>query len=237
MVRLARRSRSSLAGVLVLATACTANGPAPSTAPEPSPAPSGTSSSPGVPKPDPPPDTTRRPIDPTTDPNAAACTGPSGTIYALNVRRLDATAEIPLCRFQGLVMLIVNTASYCGYTEQYATFEALYEKYRPQGFYVLGFPSQSFEQEASNETTISQFCAENYHITFPLFALGNVNPPAEQPVFTWLKAQPGMSDPIPWNFEKFLISRSGQIVKRADRNIVPDDPVMIAAIEAELAKK
>lgn len=207
----------------------TAGGGAPSGAPT-----SSTPAQPGKPKtgtPDSPP-----PVDPTTDPNAKPCTGAAGSLYALSVRKLDSTEDIPLCRFDGSVLLVVNVASHCGYTPQYAPLQATYEKYRARGFYVLGFPSNSFEQESPDEKTISKFCTDTYKITFPMFATANVNPPSEQPVYTWLKAQPGMSDAIPWNFEKFVISRHGSVASRFVFTTEPDDATVTAAIEAELAK-
>ncbi len=187
------------------------------------------------PPPEGPPDTPPR-YDPTTDPNPKFCTGNPGELYALSVRKLSDTQDIPLCRFRGSVLMIVNTASYCGYTPEYGPLEKIYEKYRDQGLYVLGFPSMTFNQENSNEQQISSFCTTTYGITFPMFALGNVNAPNEQPVYAWLKAQPGMSADVAWNFEKFLVSRDGRVVNRFLTAVYPDDPSVTAAIEAELAK-
>jgi glutathione peroxidase len=175
-------------------------------------------------------------VDPVLDPNGEACTGQAGELYALSARALGATEEIPLCRFEGAALLIVNVASHCGYTPQYAPLEALYQKYKAQKFYVLGFPSNSFNQESSDEKEISKFCTDTYKITFPMFSIGDVNGPSQQPVYTWLKAQPDQSTDIAWNFEKFLVSRDGKIVKRFLTGVEPDDPSVTAAIEAELAK-
>lgn len=179
------------------------------------------------------------PVDPTTDPNAKPCTGQPGELYALNARKLAGTEDIPLCRFKGSVLLIVNVASYCGYTPHYGGMQKLYDKYKAQGLYVLGFPSKSFNQENDNEKEISTFCTDTYKITFPMFTIGNVNPPDEQPVYTWLKAQPGVGGDIPWNFEKFLIARDGKAVKRFAYTMDPDpdkDTTIEDAIKAELAK-
>ena len=176
-------------------------------------------------------------VDPTNDPNAKACTGAAGSIYAVNVTKLEGTEAIPMCRFQGSVMMIVNVASACGNTPQYAPLQALYAKYRAQGFYVLGFPCNQFgSQESGSDKEISEFCTSSYGITFPMFTKGNVNPPGTQPLYQWIHAQPGMAADVGWNFEKFLISRTGQIVKRIPDGTQPDDPEVIAAIEAELAK-
>ncbi len=206
----------------------------------PSGAPTGTPSTPGTPKPDPTNDTKRPPppVDPTNDPAAKACTGAPGSIYAVNVTKLDATDSIPLCRFQGSVLMVVNVASACGNTPQYAPLQKLYDTYRAQGFYILGFPCNQFgAQESGTEKEISQFCTSNYGITFPMFTKGNVNPPDVQPLYQWIHAQPGMATDVAWNFEKFLISRTGQIVQRIPDGTQPDDPAVVTAIEKELAKK
>jgi glutathione peroxidase len=166
--------------------------------------------------------------DPLLDPNAPACTGEPGTLYELSVRQLASTSEIPLCRAKGRVLLIVNTASYCGYTVQYKPLQTLYEKYRDQGFSVLAFPSQSFNQEDSDEKVVSEFCTKQQGITFPVFAIGPVkdNPSkgeTAQPVFKWLTSQPGMSEPVAWNFEKFLVGRDGKVVGRFLSAVSPDE--------------
>jgi glutathione peroxidase len=175
-------------------------------------------------------------VDPVLDPNGAACSGQAGELYALSARALGATEEIPLCRFEGSVLLVVNVASYCGYTPQYTPLQALFEKYKAQKFYVLGFPSDSFNQEDDDEKEISKICTDTYKITFPMFAIGAVNGSGEQPVYTWLKSQPDQSKDIAWNFEKFLITRDGKIAQRFAHTTTPDDPTVTAAIEAELAK-
>jgi glutathione peroxidase len=175
-------------------------------------------------------------VDPVLDPNGQACTGQPGELYALSARALGATEEIPLCRFEGSVLLVVNVASHCGYTPQYTPLQALYEQYKAQKFYVLGFPSDSFNQESDDEKEISKFCTDTYKITFPMFAIGDVNGAEQQPVYTWLKSQPDQSKDIAWNFEKFLITRDGKVAKRFAHTTPPDDPTVTAAIEAELAK-
>lgn len=174
-------------------------------------------------------------VDP-LDPDAGDCVGAPGELYALSAKALATGDAVPLCRFKGKVLLVVNVASQCGYTPQYTPLQSVFKTYEPEGFYVLGFPSKSFNQEYSDEEEISAFCTTQYKITFPMFALGNVNPPDEQPVYTWLKGQAGYGEAIPWNFEKFLLSRTGQIVARFPYTTPPNDPAIVAAIEAELAK-
>jgi glutathione peroxidase len=157
----------------------------------------------------------------------------------LSARKLAGTEDIPLCRLKNKVVLIVNGASHCGFTPQYKPLEALYEKHKDKGFVALAFPSQSFNQEDANEQTVSDFCTTENGITFPLFAIAPVIESAagpEQPVYKWLNAQPGMSAPVAWNFEKFLISAEGKVVKRWLSAVSPDDGGEIdLAIVAELA--
>jgi glutathione peroxidase len=220
----------------VICTACSTSSTPSDPVSGPGPDPVATTKPPVAPPDQGEPDDPQR-YDPTTDPHAPACTGDPGTLYAIDLRKLSDTKDIPLCRFKGSALLIVNTASFCGYTPQYAPLQAIYTKYRDQGFYVLGFPSKSFNQESDNETDVSSFCTSTYGITFPMFAIGNVNAPDEQPLYTWLKAQPDMSADVAWNFEKFLVSRDGHVVNRFLTGVSPDDPTVTAAIEAELAKK
>lgn len=185
------------------------------------------------------------PVDPTNDPALGPCTGTPGQLNALVPKKLTLGDDVPLCKFDGNVLLIVNVASHCGNTPQYAPLEALYQKYRAQGFYVLGFPSPQFgAQEFTNEADVTAFCTSTYNITFPMFAIGDVNGPNMQPVYTWIHSQPG-GPPAPdgydrdvqWNFEKYLIDRHGKIVQRIENGTSPDDPTVVTAIEAELAKK
>jgi glutathione peroxidase len=184
------------------------------------------------------------PIDPTNDPALSACTGTAGQLNALTPKKLTVGDPVPLCRFDGNVLLIVNVASHCGNTPQYAPLQALYVKYRAQGLYVLGFPSPQFgSQEFANEADVTAFCTSEYKITFPMFAIGDVNGANKQPVYEWIHAQPGGPGPdgyardVQWNFEKYLVNRHGTIVQRIENGTSPDDPAVITAIEAELAKK
>ncbi len=160
-----------------------------------------------------------------------------GSLDAITVTTLTSEVTVPMCIYKGKVLLIVNTASMCGYTPQYTPLQALYAKYASNGFFVLGFPSQSFNQEFSNGADVSSFCTTNYGITFPMFKIANVNAPAEQPLYTWLKAQPasGTAD-VAWNFEKFVIGKNGDVAQRFLTGVPPDDPSVTTVIEAELAR-
>jgi glutathione peroxidase len=137
-------------------------------------------------------------------------------IYDFRAKSL-AGEEIPLQRFEGRVLLIVNTASACGFTPQYKGLEALYQELAPRGFSVLGFPCNQFgNQEPGDAKQIEQFCASNFGITFPMFAKIDVNGSNAHPLFDYLKSQKaGLLGPsIKWNFTKFLVDRSGKVVAR-----------------------
>lgn len=181
--------------------------------------------------------------DPTPPP--VNCTGNPGELYELTVPTLEAADQVKLCAYRGRVILIVNGASGCGYTPQYAPLEKLYAKYKEtqkKPFEVLAFPSKSFNQEKDTDKEVSTFCTTEYHITFPLFTIAPVIDNAAknetaQPVYKWLYAQPGMATPVAWNFEKFLIGKDGKVVKRWLSAVSPDEGSEIdMAIQAELAK-
>jgi glutathione peroxidase len=139
-----------------------------------------------------------------------------GSIYELSCRLITGEM-VPLSRFRGRVLLVVNTASYCGFTPQYAGLEQLQRDYAERGFSVLAFPSNDFFEEPLGDQKVHEFCLQNYEITFPLFARVHVNGSRQDPLFALLKAQaPGLfgSRAIKWNFCKFLISRDGRVVRR-----------------------
>ncbi|MEW6984460.1 glutathione peroxidase [Colwelliaceae bacterium 6471] len=129
-----------------------------------------------------------------------------------------AQQQIPLSNFKDKVILIVNTASACGFTPQYQGLQELYDKYQQQGLEILAFPCNQFkQQEQGDDTEIKQFCDLNFNIKFPLFAKIDVNGSNAHPLFTYLKDQaPGLlgSKNIKWNFTKFLISKEGKVIKR-----------------------
>jgi glutathione peroxidase len=160
------------------------------------------------------------------------------TVYEFSATLLDGR-EASLDQFQGQVLLIVNTASRCGFTPQYAGLEELYRAYRERGFTVLGFPSNQFgAQEPGSEAEIGAFCEKNYGVTFPLFAKIEVNGPHAHPLYQFLKrAKPGIlgffgAGRIQWNFTKFLVGRQGGVVRRYAPSTKPK--ALRAAIEALL---
>jgi glutathione peroxidase len=144
-------------------------------------------------------------------------------------RTLPSILEEPqsLCQYAGKVLLIVNTASQCGYTPQYEGLEALYRRYRSRGLVVLGFPSNDFGgQEPGSNKEIAAFCVNQYAIDFPMFAKSALG---ANPLFADLKKASGQSPR--WNFHKYLVDRSGTKVQSFDTRVAPDDPKLIGAIE------
>ncbi len=141
-------------------------------------------------------------------------------------------------QYEGKVVLVVNVASKCGNTPQYKGLQALYEKYEGQGFEILGFPCNDFGgQEPGTEEQISQFCTQNYGVTFPMFSKVKVLGEDKSPLFAWLIANSRCTDEIEWNFAKFLISRKGEVVARYLPKMTPDDTYFQKDIEKELAKE
>jgi glutathione peroxidase len=128
-----------------------------------------------------------------------------------------AGEQVPLQRFEGKVLLIVNTASACGFTPQYKGLEALHRELAPRGFAVLGFPCNQFgSQEPGDARQIEQFCSSNYDVTFPIFAKIDVNGGKAHPLYNYLRAAKSglLGASIKWNFTKFLVDRSGKVVAR-----------------------
>lgn len=182
----------------------------------------------------------------------------SASIYEIPVRRITGD-EASLAEYKGKVVLIVNVASKCGLTPQYAGLEKLYQDYRDKGLVVAGFPSNDFAgQEPGTHEEIVSFCSTNYGVDFPLYEKTEVTGEGAHPLYNELvKAQPKSEstsgeplrdklkgyglpvNPEPgvlWNFEKFLVSRGGDVVARFSPDMTPEDPVLVKAVEAELAK-
>jgi glutathione peroxidase len=178
-------------------------------------------------------------------------------LAAIPLKRLDGASD-SLANHQGNVLLVVNVASKCGLTPQYEGLEKLYKEYKGQGFEVLGFPANDFgAQEPGTHEEIAEFCSSNYGVSFPMFSKADVSGAGKQPLYSALtEAVPtkrgdvaamkerfkgyGMTpndDPeVLWNFEKFLIGRDGSVAARFAPATTPDDPELVSAIQAELAK-
>ena len=161
---------------------------------------------------------------------------PAPTIYDFAAKSISG-ADIVLSQFKGQVMLIVNTASKCGFTPQFGGLEALHKTYAGKGLAVLGFPCNQFgSQDPGLEAEIAEFCQVNYGVSFPMMGKVDVNGPAAHPLYKWLSAEaPGLlgSKSIKWNFTKFLVGKNGQVIKRYAPT---DKPVDLAKdVEAALA--
>ena len=159
-------------------------------------------------------------------------------IYDHPVKALNGQ-DASLSDYAGKVALVVNVASKCGLTPQYEGLQKLYDAYSDKGFTVLGFPCNQFlEQEPGSADEIQEFCTVNYGVSFPLFAKIDVNGEARDGLYAELTEAPDVADghtgDIRWNFEKFLIGADGQIVGRFRPTVTPEDPALVAAIEAAL---
>ena len=159
------------------------------------------------------------------------------TLHDFKQKTLEGT-EKSLADFKGKAVLVVNVASKCGLTPQYAGLQKLREKYAARGFEVLGFPCNQFAgQEPGSEAEIAEFCERNYGVTFPMFAKIDVNGAGRAPLYQWLTAQATQPDgpgDVMWNFGKFLLDKQGNVVARFNPRVVPDAPELTAAIEKTL---
>ncbi len=158
----------------------------------------------------------------------------SGSIFELKAINIDGS-EVSLSNYKGKVLLVVNTASRCGFTPQYKSLEKIYKKYKERNFVVLAFPSNDFRQELPTDEEIKEFC-EAYELSFPIFAKGKVKGFEKQEVFKYLTQDSnGRSmGEIRWNFEKFLVSREGKLVKRFRSSVDPNQDEISIAIESLL---
>jgi glutathione peroxidase len=161
--------------------------------------------------------------------------GSAGDPYKIPLVSVDQR-KTDLSVYRGKVLLIVNTASQCGYTPQYEGLEKISKKYREQGLVVLGFPSNDFgSQEPGSNPEIKHFCELKYHVDFPLFSKGPVTGEKIQPLYSWLLEHAPTHEAIEWNFEKFLIDRSGKIVGRFKSDVTPESDQLLKAIEKALS--
>jgi glutathione peroxidase len=159
------------------------------------------------------------------------------TFYDFKMENIDGKS-VPLSKFKGKVLLVVNVASKCGNTPQYAALEALYEAKKSQGFAVLGFPANNFgAQEPGTNSEIKEFCTSTYSVKFPMFAKISVKGEDEHPLYKWLIANSDQpTADIDWNFAKFVIGKDGKVAARFKARVKPDSPEVTAAIDAALAK-
>ncbi len=157
------------------------------------------------------------------------------TLHDFTMKRIDGKDE-SLAAWEGKVVLVVNTASRCGFTPQYEGLEALYEKYKDKGFAVLGFPANNFMgQEPGTNEEIATFCRTKYDVSFPMFAKISVKGKDIAPLYAWLTRDSGFGGDIGWNFTKFLVGPDGRVIARYDSKTKPDDAKLVAKLEESLA--
>lgn len=167
-----------------------------------------------------------------SDPPPTRATPPPAGFFALSAPRLDGQDE-QLSVYQGKVLLVVNTASQCGYTPQYEGLQKLHREYEPKGFSVLGFPSNDFgEQEPGNSSQIANFCQSRYGVSFPMFSKVKTTGAGASPVYQFLGAAAG---PPRWNFHKYLVGKDGKVRKGFASAVEPGSSELKAAIDAALA--
>lgn len=165
-------------------------------------------------------------------PAAAACPA----LLQHSFPRLQDEKAQPLCQYAGKVLLVVNTASYCGFTPQYEGLEALHKKYADQGLVVLGFPTNDFgQQEPGDAKQIADFCFNTYGVKFPMFSKTTVKGANANPLYVQLAKATGKT--AGWNFHKYLVDRQGRAVGSYDSNVTPTSAQLVASIEKALAAK
>jgi len=167
---------------------------------------------------------------------AASLFGASSVLeYTLN--SIDGKPA-PLAQYKGKVVMIVNVASFCGYTPQYEGLEKIYEKYKDQGFVILGFPANNFgAQEPGTNEEIKTFCSRKYNVSFPMYSKISVKGEDKHPLYQFLtdkQANPSTGGEIQWNFTKFLVDRDGKVIARFEPNVTPESTGVTSAIEKAL---
>jgi glutathione peroxidase len=167
----------------------------------------------------------------------ANAAGTAAPVYSFKLRTIDGDSTT-LAPFKGKVLLLVNVASACGFTPQYAALESVYEKYKDKGLVIVGLPANNFaNQESGSEAEIKKFCNNKYHVTFPMMSKISVLGENKAPLYSYLtdkSTDPQFAGDIKWNFTKFLIGRDGKPVNRFEPKVTPDSPEMISAIETAL---
>lgn len=157
----------------------------------------------------------------------------ASSIYDFTLPSIDGK-PLPLSTFKGKVVLVVNVASRCGYTPQYSALESTYEKFKDQGFVIVGFPANNFgSQEPGTNQEIKTFCQTKYSVTFPMYGKVSVKGADQTPLYQYLTttANPALAGDIKWNFTKFLVDRNGNVVKRFEPDVKPDSPEVVEAIQ------
>lgn len=162
------------------------------------------------------------------------------SVYDFTMKDIDGK-DVKLSAYKGKVVLLVNTASKCGYTPQYEGLEKIYEKYKDRGFVILGFPANNFGgQEPGTNAEIKEFCTLKYKTSFPMFAKISVKGEDQHPLYKYLtsaETDPTFAGDIKWNFNKFLVDQNGTIIARFDSKDAPESDAVTKAVETALAQK
>ena len=170
---------------------------------------------------------------------AGATAAQAAGIYDFTMKSIDGQ-PVSLKTYSGKVVLLVNVASRCGFTPQYAGLEALYEKYKDRGLVIVGIPANNFgSQEPGTNDEIKTFCSRTYHVSFPMMSKVSVKGDDKTPLYQFLtdkSANPQIGGEIQWNFTKFLFARNGQPLSRFEPNVTPDSPQVISAVESALGQ-
>ncbi len=170
-------------------------------------------------------------------PETAHMTSSKSTVYDFTMPDIDGK-PVNLGQYRGKVLLLVNTASFCGNTPQYADLQSMYEQYHRQGFEILAFPANNFgQQEPGSNEEIKSFCFTKYSLTFPLFSKISVKGPDKHPLYRYLTEQSPYPGDVEWNFQKYLVDRSGQVVGRFHHRAKPLAPEIVKEVERMLAAR
>jgi glutathione peroxidase len=161
----------------------------------------------------------------------------ASNVYEFTLNSIDGAAT-PLASYKGKVVLLVNVASKCGYTPQYAGLEKLYEKYKDKGFVIVGVPANNFgSQEPGSNEEIKTFCSRNYNVTFPMMSKVSVKGDDKAPLYQYLTdASAKTGGEIKWNFTKFLVDKKGNVINRFESAVTPESADLVKAVEAALAQ-
>ncbi len=159
------------------------------------------------------------------------------TIYNFTMKTIEGKDK-SLADYKGKVVMVVNTASFCGNTPQYKQLEDIYKKYKDKGFVIIGFPANNFgKQEPGNDSDIKTFCEKNYGVTFDMFSKISVKGDDIHPLYKYLTTESGFNGDIDWNFAKFLVDKNGNVVARFKVKMKPDEKEIIAKIDELLTQK
>ena len=173
---------------------------------------------------------------PTPPADSIPTAGGDSKLYSFTMKTIDGE-ERSLAAYRGKVLLIVNVASKCGYTPQYAGLEKLYEQYREKGFEILGFPANDFlRQEPGSDSEIQKFCSTTYGVTFQMFSKISVKGSEQHPLYHYLTEESPRPGPVRWNFQKYLVNRKGEVVERFSPGTEPMEEEVVKNVEQLLAE-